>query len=104
MGGAILPGVGMSAAALDDCTDALPRIVPLDTPPASIGANTEEAIRSGLFWGSFGDALRIVLVPFRCLNSCRLSGSVFFCCFGVGFGAHLAYFLASEIYLGVVMA
>lgn len=60
LGGAILPGVGMSAAALDRGTDALPRIVPLDTPPEPIGRNTELAIRSGLYWGSFGAVKELI--------------------------------------------
>jgi len=55
-GGAILPGVAMSARALHEFTDLLPLVdvrslVP--SPPA-IGTSTESAITSGLFWGAVG--------------------------------------------------
>jgi type III pantothenate kinase len=60
LGGAIMPGVGVAAFALDERTDALPRIIPLDSPPPSIGTNTEDAIRSGLFWGTFGGVKELV--------------------------------------------
>ncbi|MFV2070752.1 MAG: type III pantothenate kinase [Pirellulales bacterium] len=55
-GGAILPGIGMSARALAEQTDQLPEL-PLDRledPPAPVGTSTEAAIRSGLFWGAIG--------------------------------------------------
>jgi type III pantothenate kinase len=55
-GGAILPGLAMSARALDDHTDALPRIA-VDRwrkPPAPLGKATEPAIEAGLFWGAVG--------------------------------------------------
>jgi type III pantothenate kinase len=58
-GGAILPGLAMSARALAEQTDALP-LVPIDKmhePPAPIGKATQPAIESGLFWGAVG-ALR----------------------------------------------
>lgn len=57
LGGAILPGVGMSARAMHQCTDLLPE---LDTsawaehPPEVVGTATEPAILSGLFWGTVG--------------------------------------------------
>ena len=60
LGGAILPGVRMSAAALNEGTDGLPQIAPHNDPPHSIGANTEAAIRSGLFWGSFGGVKELI--------------------------------------------
>ncbi len=59
-GGAILPGVQMSARALDERTDALPRIIPVDQPPPSIGTNTVAAIHSRLFWGSFGAVKELI--------------------------------------------
>jgi len=55
-GGAILPGIGMSARALAEQTDRLPEL-PLDRledPPAPVGTSTEKAIRSGLLWGAIG--------------------------------------------------
>ena len=55
-GGAILPGIAMSARALDEFTDLLPRS-PLDeltiAPPA-LGTSTLSAIHSGLYWGAIG--------------------------------------------------
>jgi type III pantothenate kinase len=55
-GGAILPGIAMSARALEEQTDALPRVALdfLEQPPAPLGASTEVAIESGLYWGSIG--------------------------------------------------
>jgi type III pantothenate kinase len=68
-GGAILPGIAMSARALDQFTDMLP-LSPMDdlagAPPA-LGTSTLEAIHSGLFWGAVG-AIRELIA--------RLSGSL----------------------------
>ncbi len=61
-GGAILPGISMSARALATFTDQLPELkdVPLDTPPPPLGTSTDEAITSGLFWGAVG-AIRALI-------------------------------------------
>lgn len=61
-GGAILPGIGMSARALHDFTDLLPEIKTkgLAEPPAILGTCTQEAIASGLFWGAVG-AMRTLI-------------------------------------------
>lgn len=54
IGGAILPGLGISLDALAARTAKLPR-VDIDRPPASaIGRNTADAIRSGLMIGTGG--------------------------------------------------
>ena len=55
-GGAILPGIGMSARALCEQTDVLPHLplTELDAPPAPLGRSTQAAIESGLFWGAVG--------------------------------------------------
>jgi type III pantothenate kinase len=55
-GGAILPGIGMSARALHEYTDLLPEIQmhELSEPPAPLGSNTIAALQSGLFWGAVG--------------------------------------------------
>jgi type III pantothenate kinase len=60
-GGAILPGFRMSAEALYDA-DLLPLAVlsPSDEPPPVAGKNTDQAIRSGLFWGAVGAVRQIV--------------------------------------------
>jgi type III pantothenate kinase len=66
LGGAILPGVGMSARALDEFTDLLPRI-PMDElaePPPALGTSTIEAMRSGLYWGAVG-AMRELIARLR---------------------------------------
>lgn len=55
-GGAILPGIGMSARALHMFTDLLPlvELQDRDQPPAVLGTDTVAAIESGLFWGAVG--------------------------------------------------
>ena len=56
-GGAILPGIGMSARALNDYTALLPLIPARDVTfeaPDVIGRNTVAAMKSGLFWGHVG--------------------------------------------------
>jgi type III pantothenate kinase len=55
-GGAILPGIGMSARALCEQTDVLPHLpmTELDAPPPPLGRSTQTAIESGLFWGAVG--------------------------------------------------
>ncbi|MCA9265281.1 MAG: type III pantothenate kinase [Planctomycetales bacterium] len=61
LGGAILPGVGISARALHRYTDALP-LVELDpaTIPSALGKSTVGAIQSGLHWGVLGAVRRLV--------------------------------------------
>jgi type III pantothenate kinase len=62
-GGAILPGLAMSARALHDFTDLLPH-TPLEQsvgPPAAVGTSTLTAIHSGLYWGTVG-AIRELIV------------------------------------------
>ncbi len=55
-GGAILPGIAMSARALHAFTDLLPLIdmSELAAPPEPLGTSTVPAMRSGLFWGAVG--------------------------------------------------
>lgn len=50
LGGAIAPGIGISADALVKYTSQLPR-VDLQTPPSVIGKNTIHAMQSGLLFG-----------------------------------------------------
>lgn len=61
-GGAILPGFKMQADALFGGADLLPLalLAPEDEPPASLGKNTEAAIKSGLFWGAVGAVRELV--------------------------------------------
>jgi type III pantothenate kinase len=55
-GGAILPGIAMSARALAEQTDALPQleIDCLRAPPVALGKSTSSAIEAGLYWGAVG--------------------------------------------------
>jgi type III pantothenate kinase len=55
-GGAILPGIAMSARALAEQTDRLPLVSAdrLDQPPPALGRSTIAAIESGLYWGVIG--------------------------------------------------
>jgi len=55
-GGAIVPGIAMSARALHAFTDLLPLIdiSELAAPPEPLGTSTVAAMRSGLFWGAVG--------------------------------------------------
>jgi len=60
-GGAILPGFRMSAEALYGA-DLLPLTIlaPNDDLPPPVGKDTEDAIRSGLFWGAVGAVRELV--------------------------------------------
>ena len=62
MGGAILPGLELVSDALNQRTDALPRIdVALgEAPPSPIGSSTAAAIEAGLFWGTVGGIAELV--------------------------------------------
>jgi type III pantothenate kinase len=62
LGGAILPGIAMSARALHAFTDLLPlvEIAELAAPPPVLGRATIPAIRSGLFWGAVGAVRELV--------------------------------------------
>jgi type III pantothenate kinase len=61
-GGVILPGFTLTAKALAVGTDQLP-LVTADLnaePPRVVGKSTDEAIRSGLFWGNVGAVKEIL--------------------------------------------
>jgi type III pantothenate kinase len=62
LGGAILPGIRMSARALQQQTDLLPDIelVRLEQAPEAVGKSTNAAIHSGLFWGAVGAIRELV--------------------------------------------
>jgi type III pantothenate kinase len=59
LGGAIAPGLGMSARGLHQFTHALPLVSVTAVPPA-LGTSTTDALRSGLFWGSIGAVQELV--------------------------------------------
>lgn len=62
LGGAILPGIAMSARAMHEFTDLLPLlgVSDLAEPPPVVGRATEPAMRSGLFWGAVGAVRELV--------------------------------------------
>ena len=62
LGGAILPGIAMSARAMHAFTDLLPWIGMSDlaSPPPPVGTATEPAMQSGLFWGAVGAIRQLV--------------------------------------------
>ncbi|MDI6794336.1 MAG: type III pantothenate kinase [bacterium] len=59
LGGIIIPGPGLSSAALSDKT-ALLELVDISKPEAIIGKNTADCIRSGLFYGTIAQIEGIV--------------------------------------------
>ncbi len=61
-GGGILPGIHLSARALQTGTDVLP-LVELDesqSPPEALGKSTEAAIAAGLYWGAVGAVRELI--------------------------------------------
>jgi type III pantothenate kinase len=62
LGGAILPGIAMSARAMHEFTDLLPLIemTELTAPPPALGKATLPAMRSGLFWGAVGAVRQLI--------------------------------------------
>jgi type III pantothenate kinase len=62
-GGAILPGIGMSARALAEQTDALPQVdvTRQEIAPPALGKSTETAIQAGLYWGALGAIRELIL-------------------------------------------
>jgi type III pantothenate kinase len=66
-GGAILPGIGMSAQAMHKFTDLLPLIdmQSLAEPPPAVGESTVPAMTSGLYWGAVG-AVKQLIELFGC--------------------------------------
>lgn len=59
LGGAIYPGVNISAQALNDWTDKLP-LVQMQKPPSPISNSTIGNIQSGIYYGLLGAVERIV--------------------------------------------
>jgi type III pantothenate kinase len=62
LGGAILPGIEMSARALHKFTDMLPLVSTseLTAPPSALGTATISAMRAGLFWGAVGAIRQLI--------------------------------------------
>lgn len=76
VGGAILPGLSMSALALEEQTDALPHVdvERWQTPPQALGKSTVPAIESGIFWGTVGAVRELVA---QLSKSCEPPPAVF---------------------------
>lgn len=75
LGGAILPGIGLSARALHEFTDLLPKLdlVELGEPPPALGTATIPALHAGLFWGAIGGIRQLVeMYAKRCLAAGEL--------------------------------
>ena len=53
LGGIIAPGIETSSTALHQATALLP-LIPIHKPKNVVGRNTEEAIQSGVYWGTIG--------------------------------------------------
>jgi type III pantothenate kinase len=62
VGGAILPGLAMSARALEEQTDALPHVdvERWQQPPLPLGKSTVPAIEAGVFWGAVGAVRELI--------------------------------------------
>jgi type III pantothenate kinase len=62
LGGAIMPGIGMTARAFHEFTDLLPLVdmTELSSQPPALGTSTQDAIRSGLFWGAVGGVRELI--------------------------------------------
>lgn len=67
LGGVIAPGVETSAYALNTRTAFLPRVA-ISKPSHALGKNTEEAISSGVYWGTVGMIERILKELFNDLG------------------------------------
>jgi type III pantothenate kinase len=61
-GGAILPGIALSARALGTGTSSLPEIsaARIDAPPEPVGKSTSAAIEAGVYWGAVGAIRQLV--------------------------------------------
>lgn len=62
LGGAIMPGVDISARAMHAFTDVLPLVdvSNLGEPPTVLGRSTTEAMQSGLYWGALGGVRELI--------------------------------------------
>ena len=79
LGGAILPGIVMSARAMHNFTDLLPMIAmdELADPPAALGMSTVGAMRSGLYWGSIGAMKELIARLAESLPSSSAAPEIF---------------------------
>jgi type III pantothenate kinase len=79
LGGAILPGIEMSARALHTFTDLLPLVdaTELSTPPSALGTETVAAMQSGLFWGAVGAIRQLIEQLPKAAGDCVAQPQVF---------------------------
>lgn len=59
LGGSIAPGIETSSRALHHATALLP-LVSVNKPKNVLGKNTEEAIKSGVYWGTIGMVRHVI--------------------------------------------
>lgn len=94
LGGAILPGVGVSAETLASHTAKLPR-VEIARPEAALGRSSVESIQSGLFHGHVGAVRHLIsLVAIEAFNGRRPHV--------IGTGGFARMFLAENLFDEVV--
>jgi type III pantothenate kinase len=67
-GGAIMPGLGLAARSLHERAALLP-LVTAAAPESAVGADTESAIRSGVYWGCVG-GIRALVEQYRSRPGC----------------------------------
>jgi type III pantothenate kinase len=94
LGGAILPGVGVSAETLASHTAKLPR-VEITRPEAALGRSSVESIQSGLFHGHVGAVRHLIsLVSIEAFNGRRPQV--------IGTGGFARMFLSEDLFDEVV--
>lgn len=94
LGGAILPGVGVSAETLASHTAKLPR-VEIARPEAALGRSSVESIQSGLFHGHVGAVRHLIsLVAIEAFNGRRPQV--------IGTGGFARMFLSEDLFDEIV--
>ncbi len=68
-GGAIAPGLGAVARALNESTAQLPRVTVGGSPPLPWGDATESALAAGIFWSVVGALRELTAAPVRGLGT-----------------------------------
>lgn len=95
-GGAIAPGLAISAKALHDATDALPEfdVATLNDTIEPIGRDTLAAMRSGLFLGAVGAIRELIMRQVDAISSGeKVCYEVYVC---GGFGQQVAHLLSAD--------
>ena len=94
LGGAILPGVGISAEMLSSRTAKLPR-VEIARPDSALGRTSSESIQSGIYHGHVGAIRNVVsALVVECFNGIRPQV--------IGTGGFARMFAAEELFSEIV--